>query len=247
MTAVFVHGVPETHQVWNRLRRALRGESLALRLPGFGTPRPPGFGATKDDYVEWLESELWGVDGPIDLVGHDWGAALVLRVATASDVPLRSWAADAVSGFHPDYAFHDLARVWQTPGAGEEWMAATLRAEAGAPESLPAILTALGVPDAEARAIEAGFDDVMAQAILDLYRSAVPNQRADWKVAGPTAAPGLAIIATADPFTDEHASREVADELGARPQEFEGVGHWWMLQAPDRAAAMLQEFWGSLR
>ena len=33
----------------------------------------------------------------------------------------------------------------------------------------------------------------------------------------------------------------------AHPQEFEGVGHWWTPQAPDRAASLLQEFWGSRR
>jgi len=49
MTAVFVHGVPETHHVWDKVRHKLgREDTKALALPGFGTPVPPGLGSTKD-------------------------------------------------------------------------------------------------------------------------------------------------------------------------------------------------------
>lgn len=40
MTIVFVHGVPETPSLWNPLRALLPEDSVALRLPGFGSPRP---------------------------------------------------------------------------------------------------------------------------------------------------------------------------------------------------------------
>ncbi|WP_328356144.1 alpha/beta hydrolase [Streptomyces sp. NBC_00445] len=93
-------------------------DSTALDLPGFGVPRPAGFGATMDEYVRWLEQELRGIDGPIDLVGHDWGALLVARVATKSSVAVRSWAVDVASILHPAYVWHNQARLWQTPGAG---------------------------------------------------------------------------------------------------------------------------------
>ncbi|MEU6912270.1 hypothetical protein [Streptomyces olindensis] len=48
-------------------------------------------------------------------MGHDWGALPVYRIATAYDVPLRSWIADCASILHPDYVWHDVARIWQTP------------------------------------------------------------------------------------------------------------------------------------
>jgi pimeloyl-ACP methyl ester carboxylesterase len=35
------------------------------------------------------------IDPPIDIVGHDLGALLTMRVASAFDVPLRSWVVDA--------------------------------------------------------------------------------------------------------------------------------------------------------
>ena len=80
---VLVHGVPESAALWDLLRAALAGESAALALPGFATPRPAGFGATKDDYVDWLVGEIEQFDAPVDLVGHDWGAALTYRVAVS--------------------------------------------------------------------------------------------------------------------------------------------------------------------
>jgi len=76
MPAVLVHGVPETADLWAPLRTELtRRDVVALSLSGFGNPRPPEFEATKEAYVGWLigEVERSGADGPVDLVGHDWG------------------------------------------------------------------------------------------------------------------------------------------------------------------------------
>ena len=59
MTAVFVHGVPETPAVWRGLRAALdRPDTVALSLPGFDSARPAGFGATMEEYADWLAAQL---------------------------------------------------------------------------------------------------------------------------------------------------------------------------------------------
>ncbi|MBM3808963.1 MAG: alpha/beta hydrolase [Acidimicrobiia bacterium] len=74
MPAVFVHGVPDTSEIWNPLLSSIRRSDVAcLSLPGFGNKRPDGFAPNKDTYADWLVSELRKIDGPIDLVGHDWG------------------------------------------------------------------------------------------------------------------------------------------------------------------------------
>lgn len=245
MTVVLVHGVPETGALWNGVRAHLDGDSLALDLPGFGTPRPAGFGATKDEYAAWLAGELRRLAGPVDLVGHDWGAGLVLRVVTAHDVPVRSWAVDVATVFHPDYVWHEQAQVWQTPGLGEERTAGALRA---GPDRRAGSLRAAGVPEAEAAALAAAYDETMAGCILDLYRSAVPNPHADWGagLSRPAPAPGLVLQPTADPYDDAAASTEVAARLGARTARLDGLGHWWMLQDPAAAAVALRAFWSSL-
>ncbi|MFD7237797.1 alpha/beta fold hydrolase [Streptomyces syringium] len=245
MTVVFVHGVPETDEVWDGLRARLRGDSVALRLPGFGSPRPGGFTSTKDEYVSWLEGELRAFDGPVDLVGHDWGALLVARVASRGVVGLRSWAVDVASVLDRDYIWHDAARLWQTPGAGETWATESLEvSDPGSPLGVAGQLRAAGVTDEHARAMGKNFDETMASSILALYRSATPNPFAHWgaDLTSVTSAPGLVLHPTHDPYDGGPAS-EVAAALGARFRPLEGLGHWWMLQDPGAGAAALEEFW----
>jgi hypothetical protein len=67
-----------------------------------------------------------------------FGAAIAcLRTCQfgAFDVPVGSWVVESASVFHPDYIWHDLARTWQTPGLGEEWMTAFLAGDPDGPGS----------------------------------------------------------------------------------------------------------------
>jgi pimeloyl-ACP methyl ester carboxylesterase len=240
---VFVHGVPETAAIWNRVRAAIQHESVALSLPGFGCDRPDGFGATMDDYVDWLVGELDQIDGPIDLVGHDWGAGLTFRVATAHGDRLRSWAADVGNIAHPEYVWHAIAQLWQTPGDGEAFVAS--QREVSAEERAPGLET-MGISAAQALEMAAGLDETMGGCILALYRSAVPNIHDHWGPWSPTSAPGLIVHPSDDPFSDEVKAREVADAFEARFETLDGAGHFWPYQAPDKAAAVLESFWVSL-
>jgi pimeloyl-ACP methyl ester carboxylesterase len=247
MTAVFVHGVPETSQIWDGVRALLDADIVGLSLPGFGCPRPDGFTATKDAYAEWLADALAAIPGPIDLVGHDWGALLTMRVATACDVELRSWAVDVASLFHPDAVWHEAAQILQTPGAGEARMAAAMRAEPGSPESIAGRLNRNGVPIELALTIGAAHDETMSRCILDLYRSAVPNVYADWGAEAhrPTRAPGLVFLML-DPPEEEAMNLDVAQMLGARTASLGDLEHCWMAQDPYTTVAVLRRFWASL-
>jgi len=96
MTAVFVDGVPETPAVWNGLLAALdRPGTVALSLPGFGSARPAGYGATMDEYAAWLAAELERLGDPVYLVGQDWGGGFVVRVVSTRPDLVRSWVTDA--------------------------------------------------------------------------------------------------------------------------------------------------------
>lgn len=240
---VFVHGVPETAAIWSKVRNLIDRESVALSLPGFGGPRPDGFGATKDDYVDWLLGELDTIEGPIDLVGHDWGAGLTYRVATAHGDRLHSWAADIANLAHPDYEWHEFAKVWQTPGEGEAFIEAQ---DAQPVEERTATFELFGLSPEDALEMAKASDLTMGQCILDLYRSATPNAHHHWGPWTPTSAPGLVLYPSEDPFGDEKLATEVAGALGARFAPIEGAGHFWPYQAPEPAAAVLESFWASL-
>jgi len=239
---VFVHGVPETAAIWDGIRGRIERPSVALAMPGFGTPRPAGFGATKDDYLWWLLDELAAVEAPVDLVGHDWGAILTARVASAHGDRVRSFVFDVGNVSHPDYEWHAFAQLWQTPGEGE----AFFEAQTAAPvEDRANGLTGLGVPLEGAREMAAAGDAVMGSCILDLYRSATPNPHADWGPLRPSPAAGLVVHPTEDPFSEEAKAREVAAALGAGFATLD-AGHFWPYQAPEAAAELLEGFWAGL-
>jgi pimeloyl-ACP methyl ester carboxylesterase len=246
MTAVFVHGVPETPEIWEPLRRALpRHDLVAVQLPGFGCARPDGFDATKEAYTDWLIAQLeqQADDGPVDLVGHDWGGILTVRIVSIRPDLVRSWVTDAAGIASPSFEWHDFAKIWQTPGAGEEFFEQQLAAPA---DERGAVFAALGVPADEAVQMGSHLDDTMAGSILRLYRSAV-DIGAEW---APDFVdiepPGVVLIASDDPFLSDDGARLGAERVGAEVVELDGLGHWWMLQDPVRSAAVLDDFWERL-
>jgi len=175
MTVALVHGFPETSAIWRPLQQKLERESIAVALPGLGTTRPNGFTGTKDAHANWLAETLTRLDPPVDVVGHDIGALLTLRLATAFDLPLRSWAVDVANVFHPDFTWPDRVHSLQRTDVGEELLDTARTAEASDPRSTNAHLVAGGVPDDLAAEIAAAHDKTMSQSILDFYRSAIPN------------------------------------------------------------------------
>jgi pimeloyl-ACP methyl ester carboxylesterase len=244
MPAVFVHGVPETSAVWDALRAELhRDDVVALQLPGFGCPRPEGFAATKEAYVAWLIGELERLqsDGPIDLVGHDWGGGFVLRtMSTRSDL-VRSWVTDIAGMGDVDFQWHEVAKIWQTPGAGEDFFTATFAQSAEDRAGLYA--AGFNIPLDAALAMNRAMDETMGGCILDLYRSAV-DVGVEWAPEfHDIPKPGCIILAGDDPFLSPELARRATKGAGATLSELEGVSHFWMLQDPARSAALIETFW----
>ncbi len=247
MTVVLVHGNPETDAIWRPLIDALgREDVVCLSPPGFGAPLPDNFAATPDDYRDWLERQLESFGHPVDLVGHDWGGLHVVNVAMHRPELLRSWVSDDVGIFDEDYVWHDIAQVWQTPGAGEEVIDAMM---GGSLEDRTAVMTELGIPVDVATVVAAGQGPEMGRAVLALYRAAAQPVMAEAgrNLENAAAKPGLAIYATEDTYVGTDASRRrAAQRAGARTEVLDGLGHWWMLQDPARGAEALSRFWESV-
>ena len=247
MTVVLVHGNPETKALWGPLVAALgRDDVVRLSPPGFGSPLPDDFAATYLAYRDWLEGELERVDGPIDLVGHDWGGCHVMNVVMHRPELVRSWASDVLGLFDPDYVWHDLAQVWQTAGDGEQLVDTMM---GGTVQDRAEQMHALGIPLDIAAEIAAAQGPEMARAILALYRSAAQPVLAEAGRSLPVAAarPGLSLLATEDHYVgSDELRRRAADRAGARTDVLEGLGHWWMVQDPARGAAALNSFWETL-
>jgi pimeloyl-ACP methyl ester carboxylesterase len=244
MTVVFVHGMPETRDIWRPLCEVLDRDAVALALPGFGTAWPDGFSGTKDAYAEWLGETMDRANKPVDVVGHDLGALLTMRVASAFDVPLRSWAVDVANIFHPRFAWPPRVRDLQAPGVGEEMLKTAREAGPEDPQSTASRLIAGGVPRDLATEIGTAHDEAMSRSILSFYRSAVPNVSAGWwkDITGPARSRGLVLLLP-DPPEAEAMSVEVAGRLGAHTARLPGLNHCWMAEAPEAVAAVLERFW----
>lgn len=244
MPAVFVHGNPETSAIWGPLFDALeRDDIIALSPPGFGAPVPEGFGATRLEYVDWLIGELEAIDGPIDLVGHDWGGGHVLGAMIARPDLARSWVSDIAGVFTADYVWHDAAQIWQTEGEGEENVAGMVAAPV---DDVVELYTSIGMSPDIARSVAEATNDDMARCILALYRSAAQPAagQAGAELGKAAATPGLCILASEDPYVGgETLGRQAAGVAGADVAVLEGLGHWWMIQDPAAGAAALEAFW----
>jgi pimeloyl-ACP methyl ester carboxylesterase len=247
MTVVLVHGNPETDAIWGPLIDALgRTDVVRLSPPGFGSPLPDDFPATYVAYRDWLEGELEGIGEPIDLVGHDWGGGHVVNVVTHRPELVRSWASDLLGIFDPDYVWHDMAQVWQTPSDGEQLVNTML---GGTVQGRAARMASLRIPSDIAASIAAAQGPEMGRAILLLYRSARQPAMAEAGRALENAAarPGLSILATEDTYVGSVAiRRRAAERAGAHTEVLDGLGHWWMMEDPARGAAALTRFWETL-
>ena len=237
MPVVLVHGVPDTHRVWRALiERLQRNDVIALSLPGFGSATPQGFDCTKEAYSGWLLEELRRIPGPIDLVGHDWGGLLTVRAVSLEPLLVRTWAAGAAP-LDPEYEWHKAAKIWQTPGVGEQMM------EKLTSEALASGLVAAGVPPADAAVTAQHADATMKRSILALYRSAV-TVGLEWvDDLRRVQAPGLLLWGQKDPYAAPVFGSRLAGRTRARFVEFSGCSHWWQLERAADVARELKAFW----
>lgn len=247
MPVVLAHGNPETAAVWEDLIPLLEADEIVtLSPPGFGAPVPEGFGASTAEYVGWLIGELQQIAGPIDLVGHDWGAGHVMGAVNVAPALVRSWASDIAGAMDPDYVWHEMAQAWQTPDVGEAAVAQMVNAPL---EARAGIFIANGARPELAAKLAAGIDAEMGRCVLPLYRSAAQPAIAEFgaDLSGLASKPGLVIIPTEDHFTGGEAlARRTAERVGAQVAVLEGLGHWWMLQDPAAGATALNAFWATL-
>lgn len=245
---LFLHGVPDSPAIWRPLLAALNLDETPVAvppLPGFTTVLPFGFTATKDAYADWAVGQaaaLFAAHGPIDIIGHDWGALIAQRVAMLRPDLIRSWvASNAV--IDPDYHGHRLARIWNTPLLGEVYMILSR------PAALTKALVAQGVPVdiAEEEAAQWRNKD-KRRAILRLYRSANGlDFGSDWaQDIEKLPSKGLLVWGVNDPYVDLSVAQRFSDVHDTPLDVIEEGGHWAIAQRPHAVAAALQSFWVSL-
>ena len=243
---VFIHGVPDTPNLWQPLIAALgltEGDYVAPALPGFAAPVPNGFSCTKEAYTDWLIAQIQAAaeqsGGPVRIVGHDWGALLTLRTCSLRPDLIASWCvSNAV--IDSQYSGHRMARMWATPLLGEFVMMG-MRNSA----RMEAALIEQGVPKQIAAHDAAAIDKTMRQSILKLYRSArglrFSGQWEDDLAKLPK--DGHLYWGEHDPYVDLKVAQRFSERWNVPLTVARGAGHWAVAERAEDFASLLKSIW----
>ena len=228
---VYLHGVPNSGAMWRPFLERTGG--IAPDMPGFGSsPKPADGDYTMQGLARWA-SELTAGMERYSLVVHDWGGAGLIAAMERPEAVERLVVIDTVP-LLPGYRWHQVARIWRTPVAGEllmglstRWGARRIgRLQGGDPATVDAFVDEFWPH----------FDHGTQRAILRLYRSAPENALAQAGAGlGRITAPALIVWGANDPYIPAKFAHAYAHALGgpAEVDVLDDAGHWPWIERPD--------------
>jgi pimeloyl-ACP methyl ester carboxylesterase len=245
---LLVHGFPDRAEMWRGLAPLLRDSgrrTLALDLPGFGESAAPlGRGNYRADRVVGQIAQLLpalGVTGPVDVVGHDWGAYLTWCMALRRPDLVRRHVAISVG--------HPLAFL----RAGWEQKRKSLYMLLFVIPGLAERLLSAGDFRAVRKNMEESHPDI-DRVVADLSRPGRLTAGLSWYRANVLSTPvgrwprctvpTMGILPTADKYlaADQMMNSGRYVDADWRYAELDGLGHWAQLQAPERVAGPVLEW-----
>ena len=240
---VFLHGVPDTPHIWQPLLNELGMDIETPALPGFVKPPPHNFDCSKEAYAQWFITYLeyiYSTEGPINVVGHDWGALIVLRAASLRPELFHSWV---VSGalIEESYRGHLVAKIWATPIFGEIFMATVPRFMMKRTFIRSGLSNAIAIKEANA------WRKHMKLSILKLYRSARGLKIDGSWLTDLKNLPrkGLLIWGSHDPYVPVSIAHRFSDKHNIPLHIVDGSGHWVLTEDADKTAKLIHQFWNS--
>jgi haloalkane dehalogenase len=242
---LLLHGNPDSGVMWDGVADALapRFRCIAPDLPGFGRSAVPArYDRSLQGMADFMEAfrNAAVVQGPLDLVAHDFGGPFALAWAIRHpDAVRRIVVINTV--FFSDYRWHFWAKIWRTPALGELSMALMNRIVFGQELRRGA---GRALDQGHVRRTWAFVSSTMKKEVLALYRSTDPSSFRDWenRLLQLTAIkPTLVIWGDRDPYIpSRYAERFGASEVVHLPD----VGHWPPVEAPYETAQLIARFLG---
>lgn len=247
---VLLHGFPETGATWGPLARFLLSDGwrvVAPDLRGFGMSDAPRRVRRYrlDLLVDDVAAVIKDLGGPVDVVGHDWGGALVWLVAER--FPHLAASATVLSAPHP-FELRSTMRRDRTQRARSRYilmaqlpMLPERRLARDHHSSLVALLASSHTPDEIADYRVCWGRDGVVRGMVNWYRALVrapgPDRSA---VAGQR--PVLLVTGADDPlFGPNVLERSVSRNAGSRCVVLDGIGHAPHRQAPELVADVLRK------
>jgi pimeloyl-ACP methyl ester carboxylesterase len=261
-TIVFLHGFPSFWYCWIRQLEALRGlfRVIAIDAPGAGaSARPEWQGAYRVERLAGLvNSFIAGLDGPVLLIGHDWGAALAFALAQSNPAKLAGVVGIAAPPYNLFLRLLAEERDQRERSQYMERLRALDLARIMREGLAPQIAASAYAPLRERGDISADEMSLFAASVGDpealwggasWYRENLPSSgqasaAVSWPAgSGPLALRSLLIWGEADQtFIPSTPGRFVVENPGATVLRLPEIGHWCMLQAPDAVSAALARF-----
>jgi haloalkane dehalogenase len=247
--ALLLHGYPNSSYLWKDALPAVAEagfRAIAPDFPGYGDSElPTAVQGTWADHVAALDDFVAAADlAPVVLIVHDWGGLIGLRWACDRPYAVRGLVIMG-TGFFSDGKWHGLAQGLRAEGQGEQ-ISASLTLDTfgellrGASPNITDEAIAeywKGVSDPERKA-----------AHLALYRSGNFEELEpyDGKLAA-LGVPTLLLWGEDDAFAPVAGAHRFKREIPhAELVVLEQAGHFLQEDAPDRVAAELTRFLGTL-
>lgn len=238
---LFLHGVPDTSEVWDGSIGALSGEfkCIAPDLPGFGrTKAPRNFKYSLENlakFVDQLLSSL-SISEAVHLVIHDIGGIVGLAFAITYPDKVKSLTIMDTT-FFSDYEWHAMAKTWRKPVLGElaMYLMRHKQFSAAMKNSAP-ILT-----DPQ---IQSSYDSLTfrnRRMILRFYRALDPAIFKLWEGQLQALAkrfPTQVIWGKKDTFLPVALSKRFGTDT---VHILENTGHWPMLEQPDKVHQLIRQ------
>jgi pimeloyl-ACP methyl ester carboxylesterase len=242
---VFVHGNPGSSEDYTALVAALGDHvrTVAPDMPGYGkADRPRDFAYTVEGYAEHLQGVMveLGVER-VHLVLHDMGGLWGLCWAAAHPNQVASLVLMNI-GVLRGYRYHKYGRLWRMPLLGELSYAVTTR------RLFKALLNGDNprpLPDSLLDRMWDDSDRGNHRAVLALYRATPEPAKLTesfGRVLGPLAIPALVIWGAEDEYLPVSYAERQKDHFDAEVHTLPGVGHWPMVEAPERVSELLTDF-----
>jgi len=224
-TIVLVHGAFEDASSWRRLYAELAGDRLMIKAP----PNPLR-GVTVED-AEYTRCVIEQVEGPVLLVGHSYGGAVISAAGVADNVVGLVY----VAGFAPDEG-EDLCSLQSDfPGTADGPYVK--------PSPLPDGATEFTIDPS--RFHEAFCADLPAAEAAFMAISQRPLSGVALGEKAPTPAwrtrPSWAVLPAADGAIHPDVHHFAYDRMGATVTVVEGASHAAMLSRPEVVADVVRE------
>ena len=262
-TVVFIHGYPQTKEIWGEVLDRLVGRYhvIAYDLRGFGgssRPRGPAsydYERLGDDLAAVAEALAPG--RPVHLVGHDWGAIMGWEFATVDRFADTVASFTAVSGPSVDHLVLDARSMLKRPTPANlvkiarrlrrSWYVLVLWTPGG-PTVAWRLALAGGrwamflkrierVPERPAASLPRdGFHGAK------LYRRNIPRQLLRPRRDATARMPVQLVVPTRDHFISPDYYEPAGRFVSTLKRRVVGTGHWVPQTEPDLLARWISEF-----